>query len=172
MSNQYVISSCIHFLNHISHPTSLTNYDWKFEVCVKILKCKLLTEKPFLIRSQHLVNNKKFSQSYWTTLLSLESLRLNSVSCLCHYIKPTVALTANVSAMMIARPSVSNCQGLESSGRFMSFLRWLSFFFISRSICSKDMSSFLLIGGGAAWPWKALSVYLASRPSVKRREKY
>lgn len=46
------------------------------EVRVKILKYNVLTEKPFLIRSQHLLNNIKFSQSYWTTPLSLESLRL------------------------------------------------------------------------------------------------
>lgn len=55
------------------------------------------------------------------------------------------------------------------SSLFLSPFILCNVFFISSSICSNDILSLLRCMGSTAWPWNALSVYLASKPSVKRK---
>lgn len=98
---------------------------------------------------------------------TLDSCQFDS----CHCTYPSVSRAASKHcavalkmAPIATKEACSHRQGLSS--RFFSLLRWLSFFFMSSSICSKDMSS-VRRAGNAACPWNALSVYLASKPSVE-----
>lgn len=97
------------------------------------------------------------------------SLRLNH-SHLCHSQNNIANMTA-VTLTTVIRSIVMRTEGSSfsnrQSSRFLSFLISLSFRFISSSICSKGISSSLRTTGTGTAPWKALSVYFASRPSRK-----
>lgn len=125
---------------------------------VKKKKCTKISLKE--VRCEHNKNVFSIAQRTPTVNLTVTLTAVIARKCI------TLTSTNNITIQIRLRLECSKCQAVSS--RFLSPFRLFNFFFISSNICSNDMSSFRRTGN-AGWPWKALSVYLASRPSVRNR---